>query len=397
MRPRKTTTETQRAQRPRVLIVFNTVSLYGMERGVIETFALLRPEVESHLLMSYTTKRLRLEVLDEVERNQLSHSFFSDTNGWPRVQFPRSPLELLKILLTVVRGNLDVLRASRDKDIIYIAGLQYFYFALLASFIYRFQRKRIVFHFHDLISDKSLRLKIATFFVTDFIHNTKKSYDTVLAGNPFVRKRSNAIIPFPIGKRNRSGDEREVIEAFNGHRNIVFVGQVTRHKGVDLLLEAFKLLSDSQNNTTLHIVGGCNDPLIERQLKAHAANGSCVKYWGYRNDALDLIQRADVYVHPSPPSRFNESFGRGAVEAMSLGVPVVCFRSGALQEIVVHEQTGLVCDEETAEALEANLRRMLADDRLRKRCAEQALDRYKAKYHDTLVKDLWLSVLDMSR
>jgi glycosyltransferase involved in cell wall biosynthesis len=293
----------------------------------------------------------------------------------------------------VVRGNLDVLRVSHNKDTIYLAGIQYFYFALLASLFFKCQKKRIIFHFHDLVTRRSLRLRIASFFVTDFVHNTKNSCDAVLSVNPFVSKRRNSIIPFPIGKRNCPGDQSEVIEAFNGKRNIVFVGQVARHKGVDLLLEAFRLLSDSQNNTTLHIVGGCNDPLIEQQLKAQSANNCSVKYWGYRNDAIDLIQRADVYVHPSPPSRFNESFGRGVVEAMSVGVPVVCFRSGALQEIVVHEQTGLVCDEESVEALEANIRRLLADERLRKHCSEQALDRYKAKYHDSLVKGLWLSLL----
>jgi glycosyltransferase involved in cell wall biosynthesis len=382
-----------RTQKPRVLIVFNTVSLYGMERGVIETFALLQPEVESHFLMSYTTKRLKLAVLDEVERNDLDHSFFSDTKGWPRVEFSRSPVQLLKVLLTVIRGNLDVLRASHDKDIIYIAGIQYFYFALLTSLIYKFQRKRVIFHFHDLVSSRSFRLRVASFFVTDFIHNTKKSYEAVLSANPSISNRKNSIIPYPIGKRSGPGDEREVIEAFNGHRNIVFVGQVAKHKGVDLLLEAFRLLSDSQNNTTLHIVGGCNDPIIEQELKAQAANNCSLKYWGYRNDAIALIQRADVYVHPSPPSRFNESFGRGVVEAMSVGVPVVCFRSGALQEIVVHEQTGLVCDEESVEALEANLRRLLSDERLRKHCSEQALNRYQAKYHDSLVKSRWLSLL----
>jgi glycosyltransferase involved in cell wall biosynthesis len=381
-------------RKPRVLIIFNTVSLYGMERGVIETFALLRLEVDSHFLMSYTTKRLQLAVLDEIERNGLSHSFFSDTKGWPRVEFSRSPLQLIRILITAIRGNLDVFRLSHDKDVIYLAGIQYFYFALLASLVYKFKRKRIIFHFHDLVSGKSLRLRIASFFVTDFIHNTSKSYEAVLAANPFISRKKNAIIPYPIGKRNCGGDEQEVFEAFNGRRNIIFVGQVARHKGVDMLLEAFRLLSDSEDNTTLHIVGGCNDPLIEQQLKAQAANNCAVKYWGYRNDAIDLIQRADVYVHPSPPSRFNESFGRGVVEAMSVGVPVVCFRSGALQEIVVHEQTGLVCDEESVESLEANLRRLLADEALRKRCSEHALDRYRSKYHDSLVKTLWLSLLE---
>ncbi|MGA9207021.1 MAG: hypothetical protein WB347_04415, partial [Terriglobales bacterium] len=44
----------------RILIVFNTVFLYGMERQVIESFDLLRPEVEPHFLLSYTTYRKQL-------------------------------------------------------------------------------------------------------------------------------------------------------------------------------------------------------------------------------------------------------------------------------------------------------------------------------------------------
>src|SRR5258705_12415564 len=74
----------------RVLIPFNTVSLYGMERGVIETFDLLSPQVAPHFLMSYTTHRLNLPVLNEIKRRGFSYSFFSDKMDWPRIGRPRS-------------------------------------------------------------------------------------------------------------------------------------------------------------------------------------------------------------------------------------------------------------------------------------------------------------------
>jgi hypothetical protein len=66
------------------------------------------------------------------------------------------------------------------------------------------------------------------------------------------------------------------------------------------------------------------------------------------------------YVHSGPPSRFHESFGRRAVEAIALGVPTVCFLSGTLHEIVVHEETGLACDESVA-FLGAELNRFLTE------------------------------------
>lgn len=59
----------------RVLIVFNTVSLYGIERQVIKSFDLLQPEVEPHFLSSYTTYCLQLHILAEIERRGLALPF----------------------------------------------------------------------------------------------------------------------------------------------------------------------------------------------------------------------------------------------------------------------------------------------------------------------------------
>src|SRR5437868_7337881 len=127
-----------RSNKPRVLIVFNAgATVYGMERGVIETFDLLKPEVEPHFLMSYTTKRLDLPILREIKERGLSHSFLSDWTDWPRIGKPKSLREAWAMSLAMIRGNRDVLQAARGKDFIYIASVNYFYFALLAALIQR--------------------------------------------------------------------------------------------------------------------------------------------------------------------------------------------------------------------------------------------------------------------
>ena len=58
----------------RVLIVFNTPFLYGMERAVIETFDLLRPEVEPLFLMTHYAYRNDLPVYREVKDSVTSLS-----------------------------------------------------------------------------------------------------------------------------------------------------------------------------------------------------------------------------------------------------------------------------------------------------------------------------------
>ena len=91
-----------RSNKPRVLIVFNAgATVYGMERGVIETFDLLKPEVEPHFLMSYTTKRLDLPILREIKERGLSHSFLSDWTDWPRIGKPKSLREAWAMSLAI--------------------------------------------------------------------------------------------------------------------------------------------------------------------------------------------------------------------------------------------------------------------------------------------------------
>jgi glycosyltransferase involved in cell wall biosynthesis len=144
----------------------------------------------------------------------------------------------------------------------------------------------------------------------------------------------------------------------------------------------------------LHLVGGSTEA-YRNELNAFCANADLtnrVHQWGYREDALRLLTTADVYVHTSPPSRFQESFGRSVVEAMAFGIPVVCFRSGALQEIVAHEETGLLCDESAA-SLASAIVRFLRDEDFRRRCGEQARKRYECLYSPTVIRPRWTGFL----
>jgi len=373
----------------RVLIPFNTISLYGMERGVIETFDLLRPEFEPHFLLSLTTRQRTLPVLAEIERRGLECSFFSDKKGWPKIGRPRSLKDAWPMSIAMIRGNLDVLKASRAKEAIYLPSVQYFYFAILAALMFRLSGKRIIYQFHDLISWRSLALRLTALFVTDFVHNTETGRTLVVAANPYLEKKRTFVIPIAISTRARRQND-DYAKLFPAPRNILFVGQVSKHKGIDLLLDAFSLLSKSRSDVALHIVGGCDDPELKRQLEVNGS--SRINYWGYRDDVLSLINRADVFVQPSPAST-RESFGRGVAEAMSAGKPVVCFRSGALSEMVIHESTGLVCDEESVECLASNIERLLSDDELRGHCGQQAKSAYERLCSETQVKSLWLDLL----
>ena len=379
-----------RAKPVRVLVIFNTIVLYGMERQVIELFDLLRPEVEPHFLLSSLTVRRQLPLLAEIEQRGLEHSFFSDQPDWPWIGRPRSLAHAGRLLRGLLKGNRDALRCSLDCDAIYLPAWGYGYFAMAACAYARMAGKRVIYSFHDLPRKWLGHLRLVSLLVTDCAHHTRFGYDFTVRTNPYITRKKVFICPTRTQAWRLCDPEAQVRRELEGKRNLLFVGQVGRHKGVDLLLEAFGSLAPQYPDIHLHVLG--EGPYEEELRRGTRAMGldSRVHLWRYREDVHDFLRWTYLYIHPSPPSRFQEAFGRGAVEAMSQQVPVVCFRSGALQEIVLHEKTGLICEEETAACLAQGIRRFLDDPGFRSSCSGAAVSRFHKLYSDQPVRQGWI-------
>jgi glycosyltransferase involved in cell wall biosynthesis len=58
------------------------------------------------------------------------------------------------------------------------------------------------------------------------------------------------------------------------------------------------------------------------------------------------------------PSEWYETFGRTIVEAYAVGTPVIASRMGAMEELLVHEETGLLFEPGSASALSQALRKL---------------------------------------
>jgi glycosyltransferase involved in cell wall biosynthesis len=377
----------------RVFVPFVTPFLYGMERAVIELFDALRPEVDPYFLQSSRIFQLQPPIIGEMRRRKFSIQLLPDRTDWQRLAKPRSLKHLFQMIVANIRSNLATLKGVQGKDVLYVPGISAASSSLLAAIYCRLTGRRVIHHFHDLGTTNGLfRLWIR--LVTDFVHNTEFGFQEIAKKLPAVKTKRNCVVPYIMEVDERLPDDPEVCRQLTAQRNLLFVGQISRHKGVDLLVEAFKTVAAEHPDVMLHLIGAGKDEFrgeLDSEIKA-AGLDARVKFWGYRDDATRLLRFSYLYVHTSPPSRFHESFGRSVVEAMAHGVPTVCFRSGALQEIVLHEKTGLIC-EESAFLLASALDRFLGRPKFRDACAKEARQRFEREYSSAVVLPRWEKLL----
>jgi glycosyltransferase involved in cell wall biosynthesis len=120
------------------------------------------------------------------------------------------------------------------------------------------------------------------------------------------------------------------------HFKLLYVGRVSREKGLDVLAESFRLIHAHRPDVRLVIVGdGPFLPEMQRQLA-----GLPAVFTGYLQGQklTEAYAGADLFVFPSA----TDTFGNVVLEAQASGLPVVVTGSGGPRESMLPGRTGLV-------------------------------------------------------
>lgn len=146
-------------------------------------------------------------------------------------------------------------------------------------------------------------------------------------------------------------------------RLIGIVGNVKPWKGQEVTIRAMGILRDEFPEVVCLLIGDTSagdahyrielSELVERlRLKGR------VIVTGYRADVANYVNALEIQIHASVAP---EPFGRVLLEGMALRKPLVASYAGAIPEIIVPGQTGLMFTPGNAEELAECLRELLRD------------------------------------
>lgn len=151
-----------------------------------------------------------------------------------------------------------------------------------------------------------------------------------------------------------NGVDREIFKprignAQNSKTRILFVGRLTKQKGVTYIIDAvneiLKMRSVLKGNIACDIIGdGPLRGVLEKKVK-ELGLGDIIKFYGWvpREKLPSFYQNADVFVLPSS----DEGMPNVVLEAMASGLPIITTFVPGSEELVVGGENGMLVKDRT--------------------------------------------------
>lgn len=169
----------------------------------------------------------------------------------------------------------------------------------------------------------------------------------------------------------RPAEDKEETKLELGYKGVVVTttSRLTKRKRVHIIPKIARTIrEDYGDNITFLIIGdGPERKNIEKAIKKYRVN-DMVKLLGKqpRENIKKYLQASDIYLSPT----IYEAFGLAALEALACGVPVVANNHGGISEIVNHNSSGLLSQNDYE--LLQNLRKLIEDEELREKMGKEA-------------------------
>jgi len=172
----------------------------------------------------------------------------------------------------------------------------------------------------------------------------------------------------------------QIIETYNLENKFVFcfVGRVVKDKGINELLYSFNKLTQKFDDIILLIVGKFEeelDPISEQSHKILEDNKNIINV-GFQNDIRPYLASSDCFVLPT----YREGFPNVVLQASSMGVSSIVTNINGCNEIIKHNENGLIVEPKDKDELYSAMKKYLENEELSEKLSSDSRKDIITKY-----------------
>ena len=181
---------------------------------------------------------------------------------------------------------------------------------------------------------------------------------------------------------NEKIDIREKLGFEKDNFIISFMGRIVQDKGINELIEAFKLLNEKHNNIKLLIVGKFEQDLnpIKESNKDFIVNSPDIKLVDFQYDLRKFLSITNLFVLPS----YREGLPNALIEAGSFGVPLLATDINGCNEIIIDNKNGKLVHMKDMNSLYSGIEELYINqdlyNKIKINVRESIISRYNQKY-----------------
>lgn len=148
---------------------------------------------------------------------------------------------------------------------------------------------------------------------------------------------------------------------------ILYAGRLSFEKGPDRLLEAFSKIENKENWQLVFAGSGpMHDELIQKSIELNVKEN--VIFLGKVTNLDYIMAESSIFVLPSRL----EGFPNALCEAMSVGLPSICYDCIVVEDIMAHKESGIIVNENETDGLQKAIELLINDKTLRTKISQNA-------------------------
>jgi len=150
-----------------------------------------------------------------------------------------------------------------------------------------------------------------------------------------------------------------------------FMGRLAYYKGINELVEAFKILQKRHTHIVLLLIGGYEDlnPLEESTKQEIETNQAIISV-GHQKDVRKFLAASDIFVFPS----YREGFPQALMQSCAMGLPSIATNINGCNEMINNDVTGLLIEPKSVDAIVNACEKLIQDPQRSKTMGAAARD-----------------------